>query len=145
MYKVSKERLESTKQHVDFIYELCKDGYEGSFSTFGVPMQKVKAELVKRGVLDKTKTAPRTFTYKWVASMAPTNQFYKSVAIAIGTKQSLYDASYKCKKKSVEQDETPVVKALSDYTIEELWAEMRSRGAEIENGHLVIIKKTVLA
>ena len=55
--------LQTCKKHIDFLYELTKDGYEGSMSSFGsATLTKVSAELVNRGVISKTRIKGVRFT-----------------------------------------------------------------------------------
>ena len=160
-YKVSKELAESTKKCVDVIYELTKDGYTGSFSSLGsATLMKVLSECIKRGVVTKTRNK-RQFTYLWVAQSEPTTQFYVSVAGVIGSHQKELDkvkrAAQKAtrmpqnepvakeEEKRVPQVIQPAQKSLKDYSIEELWGELKSRGVEVENNHLVIIERRVIA
>lgn len=162
-YKVSKAMAESVKKSVDVIYELTKDGYDGTFTSLGShSVMKVLTELVKRGVLEKTRKG-KSFHYQWVANSAPTPQFYVNVAGKLGKHQAELDKKSRARRKQAQsaempdivlpeditpvEEETPaeVVKTLSDYTLSELWAEMQSRGVVIEDNHLVVIEKKVIA
>ena len=148
-YKVSKALLSSVKQNIDVIYEMTKDGYVGSFNSMKSPaLMKVLTEVVKCGALSKERKGKK-FSYKWIAQSEPTERFYINIAGKIGSHQRELDIKKRSKGAPVE---TPVVempvdapKTLSNATIAELWAEMQSRGVVIENNHLVIIKKEVIA
>ena len=211
MYKVSKKRLQSVTSHIDTIYELTKEGYEGTFKSLGsASLNKVVAELFKRGVIKTVKEGGKTI-HRWAATSAPTKNFYASVATVIGLEQRERDVRYnnknKAKKEKIfkelldslpesftledcedkaevtgvpksminkwvssllkekvifkvpggytkvapheeEKVEAPIIKVentLKTATIEELWAELKSRGVEIENNHLVVIERRVLA
>lgn len=157
---------ESVKECIDTIYELTKDEcYVGTFVSFqNKRIARVATELVHRGVLEKTKLDGNfRFSYKWVAKSAPTKNFYISVAMALGQKQQDYSKKSYDKKhadnrleslsKNIKPTETasPIIvipaekNDLSSVSIEELWAELKSRGVIIENNHLVIIERRVIA
>lgn len=137
---MDKGYLQACKKHIDFIYELTKEGYDGSMSSFGsATLTKVSAELVSRGVLKKSRKGVH-FHYVWVANCAPTDTFYKNVAKSISDHQKEIDAKRRAEKPVVV--EKIVEKSLSDYSIQELWDELKSRGVQIEDNKLVVIKKT---
>ena len=137
---MDKGYLQTCKKHIDFIYELTKEGYAGSMSSFGsATLTKVSAELVSRGVLKKSRKGVH-FHYVWAANCAPTDTFYKNVAKSISDHQKEIDAKRRAEKPVVV--EKIVEKSLSDYSIQELWDELKSRGVQIEDNKLVVIKKT---
>ena len=137
---MDKGYLQTCKKHIDFIYELTKEGYAGSMSSFGsATLTKVSAELVSRGVLKKTRKGVH-FHYVWAANCAPTETFYKNVAKSISDHQKEIDAKRRAEKPVVV--EKIVEKSLSAYSIQELWDELKSRGVQIEDNKLVVIKKT---
>lgn len=170
MYKGDKNYIKSVAANIDTIYEFTKDGWDGTFTSFNnSPLNKVVTELVKRGVLVRTyKGSGRTKPhYEWVAPSAPTKTFYTSVATAIRKETRERDRRYRAKKKarvevekpsnpiplvvSHEEPTPPILKVeiasngLKEATIEELWAELKSRGVMIENNQLVVIEKRVIA
>lgn len=137
---MDKGYLQTCKKHIDFIYELTKEGYAGSMSSFGsATLTKVSAELVSRGVLKKSRKGVH-FHYVWAANCAPTDTFYKNVAKSISDHQKEIDAKRRAEKPVMV--EKIVEKALSAYSIQELWDELKSRGVQIEDNKLVVIKKT---
>ena len=137
---MDKGYLQTCKKHIDFIYELTKEGYAGSMSSFGsATLTKVSAELVSRGVLKKSRKGVH-FHYVWAANCAPTDTFYKNVAKSISDHQKEIDAKRRAEKPVVV--EKIVEKSLSAYSIQELWDELKSRGVQIEDNKLVVIKKT---
>ena len=126
---MDKGYLQTCKKHIDFIYELTKEGYAGSMSSFGsATLTKVSAELVSRGVLKKSRKGVH-FHYVWAANCAPTDTFYKNVAKSISDHQKEIDAKRRAEKPVVV--EKIVEKSLSDYSIQELWDELKSRGVQI--------------
>lgn len=147
-YKVSKALAESVKRSVDVIYELTKDGYNGTFSSLNnASLMKVLAELVKRGVVQKTRVK-KGFSYLWVAESAPTTQFYISVAGKIGSHQKELDQANRSAAQKVAQpvlNHIPSAPTIKSASISELWAELQSRGVIIEDNHLVIIEKRIIA
>ena len=109
-------------------------------SSFGsATLTKVSAELVSRGVLKKSRKGVH-FHYVWAANCAPTDTFYKNVAKSISDHQKEIDAKRRAEKPVVV--EKIVEKSLSAYSIQELWDELKSRGVQIEDNKLVVIKKT---
>lgn len=141
---MDKGYLQTCKKHIDFIYELTKEGYDGSMSSFGsATLTKVSAELVSRGVLKKSRKGVHVH-YVWAANCAPTETFYKNVAKSISDHQKEIDTKRRSK---VENQPAIVVEKnrgepLSSYSIQELWDELKSRGVQIEDNKLVVIKKT---
>ena len=162
MYKASKALLEGTKAAIDTVYEFTKDGFDGTFTALNDSrLTKVVTELVKRGVIARKKLPGNKMHYQWVAPSAPTKTFYLSVANALGERQQMYDMRYHAKTRGenkgalmpvlpesealpIQEAEVPV-KGLKDYSIEELWGELQSRGIVIEDNHLVIIERRVIA
>ena len=172
MYKGDKNYIKGVAANIDTIYEFTKDGWDGTFTAFNnSPLNKVVTELVKRGVLVRTYPGKgrRNTHYEWAAPSAPTKTFYKSVADALRKETRARDDRYLAKKAakkaqeaekpsnpiplvvSHEEPTPPILKVeiasngLKEATIEELWAELKSRGVMIENNQLVVIEKRVIA
>ena len=151
-HKTTRQFIETTKKRIDFLYELTKEGYEGTMASLkDSGIIKVVGELIRRGVIKKErkKGGKNIFYYKWTANSEPTPCFYKDVAYVLGERQYNFDQTYRAKKKTKEvvipKPEIEPVKNLSEYTLAELWAEMQSRGAIIENNHIVVVKREVIA
>ena len=162
--------LKSIVSDVDTIYDFTREGFNGSFSQFkNSRLNAVVAELVRRGVLRKTGNR-RHIHYEWAVAMAPNKTFYKSVEEVIYKQQRERDKKYAPKRRARIAElkaqrevapaeipaevpaETPDISGvlpnvpnLKNATLEELWAEMQSRGVVIEDNHLVVIKKTIFA
>lgn len=131
------------KKHVDFLYDLTKDGYDGSMSSFkSATLTKVASELIKRGVISKKRIVGVRFSYRWNASMAPTEHFYLSVAKALSEHQREIDKGRRMKTAAMNTSAPVNDKTLSDYSIQELWDELKKRGVQVEDGRLVVIQKT---
>ena len=149
--KVNTEYLNSVKNAVDFIYEVTKESYDGSFSSLkNSTVMRVSAEMIKRGVLEKTRHG-KSYSYLWTAQSAPTTNFYLSIAQSLQEHKRLIDKAYRLGKKqnAPRADQTPAVEEISNVvdfaptdlksaSIQELWDELKSRGVIIENGRLVM-------
>ena len=68
------------------------------------------------------------------------------VAKTISSRQREIDKARRCKNKEVNPIQVevavPAQKSLSEYSIQELWDEIKSRGVVIEDNKLVMIQKT---
>ena len=135
------------KGHIEFLYDLTKDGYVGSMSSFeSATLRKVCSELVRRGVISMSTISKNKRRYLWVATMAPTSNLCLDVAKTISSRQREIDKARRCKNKEVNPIQVevavPAQKSLSEYSIQELWDEIKSRGVVIEDNKLVMIQKT---
>ena len=104
------------------------------------------------------KNRVQSFLYKWVAASAPTKVLYGSITQELTDMFRKKNGEYNSKKKSAEKatvDEiaeepvpapavtfhdgpVPVVPSLAQFTIEELWAEIKRRGGVIEDNRLAL-------
>lgn len=103
--EINPTTLAKYKEIIDFIYEATAkpEGYSGAMSAFGTRPYYVAAELVARGVLKKSGTKTRP-VYNWYSSaMAPTKNFYESVAKACVKKERDCSARSVAKKKAAEK------------------------------------------
>lgn len=159
---VSKERLASVKADIDIIYELTKNGYDGSFTSLkSAKLCKVATYVLNSGAMTKTRVGKKgkkglSCHYQWVANSAPTERFYLNIAGKMSQHEKKVRADW-LKKGDLETKvseaiseavpETPAIapKVLADYSLDELWGEMQSRGVVIENNHLVIVERRVIA
>lgn len=104
-------------------------------------------ELVKRGVLSKVRHSKGYrkgvyYAYKWTATSEPTPHFVRSVADAIHKNQKEQTA----RRYSAQPPQAPsesfikrIEVSLSEFSSEELWAELKRRGAVIKNNKLMIV------
>lgn len=105
--EINPTTLAKYKEIIDFIYEATAkpEGYSGAMSAFGTRPSYVAAELVARGVLKKSGTKTRP-VYNWYSgAMAPTKNFYESVANACVKKERDCSARSVAKKKAAEKTE----------------------------------------
>ena len=108
---------------------------------------RVLRELRKRGVL--LLQGRRSVTYRWSpTAMAPTETFYKSVAKSVNLKPA---APTKPKEehaigvvKAGEHAGKVAVASLEPFSDQELWDELKKRGARIVDGTLRIVKEVTL-
>lgn len=108
---------------------------------------RVLRELRKRGVL--LLQGRRNVTYRWSpTAMAPTEFFYKSVAKSLNLKPA---APAKPKEehaigvvKAGEHAGKVAVASLEPFSDQELWDELKKRGARIVDGTLRIVKEVTL-
>lgn len=105
-------------------------------------------ELVKRGVLSKVRHSKGYrkgvfYAYKWTATSEPTPHFVRSVADAIHKNQRDQVARRHASPAGLAANTGEPVYVKSDYiskmTVEELWAELKKRGAVIRNNKLMIV------
>lgn len=148
---MEKKSLKQTvKETIDFVYELLTTnpgGYELKPKTLGFNASRVCSTLVKRGIISKdvlsTSGKPgHTCIYKWIANMPPTKVLYGSVTDEIKHQQSV------SKKKATQKNDVVVCQndnsdsSLERFTSQELWDELKRRGATIKDGKIVIVVVT---
>ena len=114
----------------------------------------IVGELVKRGVLSKVRHSKGYrkgvfYAYKWTAASEPTTHFVRSVADAIHKNQRDQVARrYASNPVGIIANTGEPVYVKSDYiskmTVEELWAELKKRGAVIKDNKLMIVTYTEL-
>ena len=140
--------LAKCKLVIDTIFELTKDGYQGKLGIDN-HTSAVSRLLQKRGILKRTGSS-RYPRYKWVAGMAPTEVLYKNIL-------SDYQAMIIPPERKKETDELPppipktsnlppgakpiTGNVLERFSSQQLWEELKRRGAQIVDGELVIITK----
>lgn len=164
---VANSTMKIVREKVDFIYGITStpDGYTGSMSHNGSRFSAIVAILIKRGILLRSGHVNNP-TYKWFnPNMSPTKTLYQSIAAEmVARERKSVMNSYKRKKKREEEEkraaaiekekqeakiaepepkavEEPQPNPLAEYTIQQLWDELKSRGVCIEDGKLAI--KTV--
>lgn len=149
----------TVKDTIDYAYEMLAGnqiGVELNVKGLGFNAARVCSILVKRGIIEKTKTTGGKCIYKWVASMPPTNVLYGSIADQLAHEQKNRREKYKnahhvsgyAKQSEPEATNEPVEKkdvlSLDSFTDQELWDELKRRGARIIDGKLVIVKEVEL-
>lgn len=144
------------KELIDFIYNATKDEeYKDGFKGLGDQLLiLIVGELVKRGVLSKVRHSKGYrkgvfYAYKWTATSEPTPHFVRSVADAIHKNQRDQVARrYAASPVGLAANTGEPVYVKSDYiskmTVEELWAELKKRGAVIKDNKLMIVTYTEL-
>lgn len=152
--EVEQKMKNDIKYNVDYLYELTKDGYEGTISSLGHREQVFFGILRKRNVITRNNTGKKNgnsnlYLYKWNCSIGPTNLFYNNVLdwyrIDYMKCNEKEKAERKMKKESAlvvnnPADKETIRKAtLKDYRAQELWDELKSRGYTIEENRLVKI------
>lgn len=154
MKKYDEDFPRRVKDRVDYIYELlkeCPTGYTGGFATSDNLTRRVKQALVSRKVVlqQRDQSLPRMcYSYTWNSDMAPTTTLYRSIVEDV-RKMISYDNN----KRPVQHPKYPMVantskvesrmddNILSKFTAQELWDELKRRGARVVDGELVIIQK----
>lgn len=149
------------KYNVDYLYELTKDGYEGTVASLGQREQVFFGVLRKRNVitrenLKKKEGKSNISLYKWNCSMAPTNLFYNNVLDWYRIDYMKCNEKVKAERKMKKEESTPAVvnnladketlrkATLKDYSSQELMNELRSRGYDIVDNKMVRIIKEYL-
>ena len=153
--------MANVKEIVDEIYDLTgMSSYHGSFASKKSRYRHIVSILLKRGSLIRSghKNEP---IYEWnKVAMAPTKQFYRSVAEQLVTEERESTARWD-KKKRMEKDQEkkgeplpivgidvsdgmPVINpverlddVIQNIPDQQLWDELKRRGFGIEDGRLV--------
>lgn len=145
----NKSTLGKVKDIIDLIYSetTASDGFHHSFRVYSSRTAKVAKILLDRGILlrDGTITKP---VYTWNKSaMSPTENLYKTITTELRTKES--NAAKKSKDKKMAEMRKTVCPVplpekmgdartpISEYTDQEIWDELKSRGFSIEDNALV--------
>jgi len=153
---IKPESLKKIKEAIETIYELTQEEYRGGFKPLGYNCSRVATVLVKRGSLIKTGDKKHA-VYNWnPIAMKPNKLFITSVAEEIFGKKRAAQREYQRNHKRVtvkntdmehivaqerEQQTAGVVldnPTIQNYSIEELWAEIKRRGVIIEDNRLAL-------
>lgn len=156
--KPSKSIISSAKNAVDLIYSLTTgDGYADGWKDYGnTDLCRVVSELVKRGVLKKVHIGHHKYRYTWIATSEPTEHFYMTVAYRLAeiqnnaqenrkkklhteAEQSVFDTSTAEPEPESTGPDADKPVSLSGFSTQELWGELKRRGAKVVDGRLVII------
>ena len=147
---------QAVKETIDFVYQYLlpfPDGVTMNARQLGKTGARVCTSLVHRGIITKTKkgTGGKEFKYKWVATMGPTKVLVGSITAELADKNKSYvdKSKNKSKKETTmdkienerEKQEAGVVvdnPTIAQYTIQELWDEIKRRGGHIEGGQLAV-------
>lgn len=154
---VARSTMKIVREKVDRIYELTStdDGFTGSLhSGYGTRFSSVATILLRRGVITKSGHANNP-TYKWFnPAVVPTKNFYLSVAQEMVAKERERTNNWykKNRKKATAQppaepapeaapqESAPLVRikpdVLHNFSIQELWDELKSRGCYAVEGRL---------
>lgn len=153
---------QATKETVDFIYDYLSPHPEGitmNAKQLGKTESRICSLLVRRGIITKNRSGfgAKEYRYKWVAPMPPTKVLYGSIVDEIRDQDRGYKDRHKNKQKQdtvmnqiekerEEQEAVVVVDkpSLTQYTIQELWDEIKRRGGHIEGGQIAVTVTTYL-
>ena len=152
VFDMEKTFQSKIKDSTDFIYSLVAteaEGYRGGFNSMGRITKMVVTALVKRGILTREKdtSKSRGFVYRWAGPMPPTRVLYGNIVADIRAAVSQKNKAYEARRKAMvearkAQEETKAI-TLEDYSIQELWDELKRRGCTIEDNRLVLKTTTV--
>lgn len=149
---VAPSTLKSVKEAVDFIYESTTGaGSVGGWTKYPTRIQRIVSILVQRGIVAKGGHYNHP-TYVWTAQMAPTGTLYKTIAseVVLKERETVKRSADKRRAKEMEEMKAKVMEeeaaavAISSFTSQELWDELKRRGYAIEDGRLVVVKKDYL-
>lgn len=147
----------TVKETIDFVYDILSsnpEGYVLAPSSLGYYEALVCSILVNRGIISKTRRTAHNknhfeFVYKWEATMPPTTVLYGSVADEIRDIKSSYKKKKNAKPKPDDNPMPPETKVehpdLSSFSEQDLWDELKRRGARIIGSRLVIVKEIELS
>ena len=145
-------------------------GYKDGFTSYDSLTRLCVTKLLERGAVTRTRDISRKglkYVYLWVASMAPTKVLYKNIIEDIHKCPSHNHAirhASTAKQQEVKHEapakrqNPPVVGVMAStgepmynvakkedfihsLTTQELWDELKSRGAQVLNGELVIVQR----
>lgn len=137
----SRQAAVKIKNTIDTIYDNTREPMHGGFKRYGANVRHVATLLAKRKILvnEGSKMIP---IWKWNSDMAPTDNLYKTI-------YADYTAYYSGRNKArraaneapltQEEAEKPTIRkaTIKDYSSQELWEELKSRGYQIVEGRLV--------
>ena len=147
---------QTVKDTIDYVYELLStnpSGYELNVSGLGFNAACCCAILVKRGIISKERkyiNGQLHVIYKWVANMPPSKVLYGSVSDELKSEQSKRKRRVAPPKSNANDKEsiapafTPVNLSMDCFSEQELWDELKRRGATIKDGKLMIVKAVEL-
>lgn len=143
----------TVKETVDYIYNYLlpfPDGITMNAGHLGKNGSRVCTSLVNRGIITKTKKG-RQFKYKWVATMGPTRVLIGGITDELTGKNREYGKTHRDKTKKEkdmkqieterEKQEAGVVldnRSIQQYTIQELWDEIKRKGGYIKDNRLAV-------
>ena len=168
MQPISKRTMNAIRDNIDFIHGLTsgEDGYTGSLHDIGGRVYEITREMLSRGVLIKSYVGKgkKLYNYRWnVNAMAPTNEFYKSIAKAVikherdahTRRREQAKSNLPVVPETIREDSTSKTQdtlfhqenqilPLAGFTSGELWDELKRRGATIEDNRIVLCIKEYL-
>ena len=162
------------KKTVDDVYNYLiqhPDGITMVATDYGKRGSRICSKLVSRGIIEKQMLGRgKGCRYKWIATMGPTKVLYGSIAQELYDEERKYKDTFKKKGKptkndgdiaeladSIAKEETKFKKApvvtsivtktdapLLQFSAQELWDELKSRGYFIQENRLAIVKTAYL-
>ena len=140
--EISRQADIKIKNTIDSWYNNTKEPLKASMKSMGSPMKEVGTLLKKRGILVNIGT-PMEPIMCWNSDMAPTDNLYKEIRKDY---KEYFNKSNKDKKVKMKNEvNTPEVKeepkirkaTIKDYSSQELWNELKSRGYHIVDDKLI--------
>ena len=133
------------KNIIDTIYDNTKEPMKKAFKSFGPRVRAIATMLIKRHVVvnDGNAMVP---VWRWNSDLAPTDTLYKTIIQDYRDYYSGVNSRYRNKQKEVKKEEpatpdeaVPTIRkaTIKDYSAQDLWNELKSRGYMIVEGKLV--------
>ena len=148
--------LKNVRDAIELIYGITQEEYHGGFKHEKETLRRVATILVKRGSLIKTGDR-RGATYKWnPIAMKPTKVFFASVAEELmelrrsENRKSFEKRLAKKLENNTEMEQINIERekqeagvvvdnpSIRQYTIAELWAEIKRQGGYIQDNRLAV-------
>ena len=148
--------LKNVRDAIELIYGITQEEYHGGFKHEKETLRRVATILVKRGSLIKTGDR-RGATYKWnPIAMKPTKVFFASVAEELmelrrsENRKSFEKKQAKKLENNTEMEQINIERekqeagvvvdnpSIRQYTIAELWAEIKRQGGYIQDNRLAV-------
>lgn len=133
------------KNIIDTIYDNTKEPMQKTFNSFGPKVRAIATLLIKRHVVvnDGNAMVP---VWRWNSDLAPTDTLYKTIIQDYRDYYAGVNSRYRNKQKEVKNEEPatpdeamPTIRkaTIKDYSAQDLWNELKSRGYQIVDGKLV--------
>lgn len=154
--KVSPKMLKNVKEAIELIYDITQEEYHGGFNKEKVLIRKVATSMVEKGSLIMNGRGRKT-TYKWnPVAMKPTKLFIASIAEEISeakrkeNKKTFENKKAKQQKQATDMEQINIERekqeagvvvdnpSIRQYTIAELWAEIKRQGGYIQDNRLAV-------
>lgn len=154
--QVKPKTLKNVKDAVELLYEITQEEYFGGFIKEKALVRKVATLMIEKGSIIKN-GGGRRVSYKWnPVAMKPTKLFIASIAEEISEEKRAQNKRHRDKKKEEkskpitdmeqinierEKQEAGVVvdnPSIRQYTIQELWDEIKRQGGYIQDNRLAV-------